>query len=212
MNAAALASLLFIGVAASPNQSPFDRYLTAVHHHRIEASESAFLKKCGVDASGAKRVLGVGDNGSWRRTNDPSKAMSHLETDFFNTVEVWSQNGQARVVNFWALELDVGSENNTTYSLDAAGRIQFAQSTNAYTPTDGGPGGWTYRQQLQFDDQGTIVRKTGSFINERGEPIPNPKLDADGQKNFDWVPDKKVIVAVKSQLRPDADPKKSFGP
>jgi hypothetical protein len=212
MNAAASASLLFIGASASPDQSPFDRYLTAVHHHRIEASELAFLNKCGVNATAAKRILGVGNNGSWSRTSDPTKAMAHLETDFFNTAEVCWQNGQARVVNFWALELDVGSESNTAYCLDVAGKIQFAQSTNAYTPTDGGSGGWTYRQQIQLNDTGTIVRKSGGFINERGEPIPGPKLDADDEKNFNWVPDKQVVVQVTSQLLPDAVPKKSFAP
>jgi len=202
MNETALALLLLLGGTASPSQSPFDRYLDAVKNHRVEASELAFLRKCGVDASRASHVYGVSVGDSWTRSSNLAKAVYDTESDFFNSAEVWWQNGQAKAVDFWALSLDVGSESNTIYCLDATSRIRFAQSTNAYTPVDGGPGGWIYRQDVRYDSSGKFIGKSGHFVNAQGEIISRPKLGEDDKKNFDWVPDTEVIAEVTSQLRP----------
>jgi hypothetical protein len=202
-----LVALVLTGSAAASTNDPFDRYMASVKHHQPEARLQEFAKSCGVSIEKTP-VYGVGPGGGWTRTANLAKGVYDTESDFFSTAAIWSVNGLARLIDFWSLSLDVGSEINVLYCLASSGDVRAIEVVNNSVPVEkGDAGGWIYEQREKFDENGKVIEKTGRFIDEYGKSVKKPKLGADVSGSFDWIPDASLVPDLEKALLTTKDSK-----
>ncbi|HWF67588.1 MAG TPA: hypothetical protein VN670_09790 [Acidobacteriaceae bacterium] len=191
-----VSGLAFIAVvlagSASIFLSPFYRYIDSVKRHHPSARVEQFVSACGFSTNGKQPIYTLG--GHWTISKDLPKDVYDAESDSLTTAEFWKQDGVASVVNLWAT--DIESEQNTMFCFGPNRAIRFVQSTQWSLPYDGNGKwsyGWIYEQHLAFTSDGKLSRKTGNFMNQKGDVVAAPKMDEEERKDFDFVPDYKKL-------------------
>ena len=190
---------LFAGSAAASTKDPFDGYMASIKNHQPEARLTDFAKSCGVSLD-AIPVYGVSTNGKWYKTTNLAKGVYNTESDYFATAAIWSANGKARLIDFWSLSLDIGSEINVLYCLSPSGRVRIVDVVNNTVPMAGESVGWIYKQRIVFDVNGKTINKSGHFVDALGRTVKKPKLDEDDSASFDWIPEPSVVLDIEKAL------------
>jgi hypothetical protein len=179
---------------------PFDSYLNSIKEHRTAPGFASFAGECGFDAKNANPIYAVRVGERWVPSRNLAKALDDVNSDFFSSSEVWTNDGKARVIVLWSLELDVGSEVRTMVCMNDAGKPSKLHVTNWSFPVNGGKPDWIHQQSETFDQTGKLVLKEGHFEDSQGRHIGPPKLAEDSQGSFDWVPDISVFLKIESDL------------
>jgi hypothetical protein len=183
-------------------QTPFDRYMGSVKAHRSEPRFTKAALACGFDPSRAQAVYGATVGDTLHRTPNFPKGVYNLESDFFWTAALWSQDGQPRLLDVWSVDDSVIFETNAIVCLDTEGKPSKMQVTNWSIPIEPNAAGWSYRQSILLNASGRIIQRSGSFLDvELSKTIAKPHLDADDEKSYAWVPDRSMLLGAITKLK-----------
>jgi hypothetical protein len=193
-------TLLLAMFQGTATDDPFNSYLNSVKEHRTPPGFASFASECGFDARNVNPIYAVHVGERWVPSRNLAKALHDVNSDFFSSSEVWTKDGKARVIVWWSLELDVGSQVRTMACLNDAGKPSKLRVTNWSFPVNGGKPDWVHQQSETFDQTGKLILKEGHFEDLNGEHISPPKLGVDSQGSFDWVPDVSTFLKIESDL------------
>ena len=179
----------FISSAQDTQQKdPFNRYLTGINSNQPEAALVRFAGECGVDVSTSPARFAVGPGSSFTQVKNLAKGLKSIETDFYSTAEVWIAENRV-LAEIWANSDDVGSEVRY-YKCFSNQKLVQAVVVDWNLPLVKGQrlGAWGYARRWERGTNGVLHRTRAEFVDELEQPIPKPKLDADGEKSLVWVP------------------------
>jgi hypothetical protein len=179
-------SMILVSATVSHSVDPFDHYIAQVKAYQPSPLVRNFAEECGVALNNRVPKYAVTGTGTWTISRNLPQDVYNLESDSFDTAEMWTGDNGARVLNWWDIDLEQNID--TLFCLDSSGRVRFLEATNwTFRDEDSSTIEWVYKQRRNFDSHGALLSKTGHFEDVNGKPI-HPVLTKDDAASFDWVP------------------------
>jgi hypothetical protein len=196
-----LLSVLVFAAQAAPDIDPYEEYLSSIKSGRPDAPILRVAERCGVNLSKAIVVYGTRIKHSWNRASNLKIAYGKVNSDFFASAEIWKIGGVPRVARLWDLELDTGSEIDTTVCMDPAGLVVMTHEIDWNMPLADEHKGWGLERTFEREASGAPRFRESRFIDTRGSSIPTPPMDEDEKKNLNVRPEPKYFANLASQIK-----------
>lgn len=174
---------------------PFQRYLAGLKSNRSEVALARVAAQCSKDLGTATVRYADRPGETWKLHKNLTGAQGDQETDFFATAAVWHV-GNRILVEEWSMDLEAGDEIRTLYCLlnrqvVSGEQIEWS-SSNDEDAVASAASNWAYEVRWKVE-QGRFFKSTlQRFVNDRGEPVPKPKLGPDAPAVFGIIPEMKI--------------------